>query len=100
MVLRLVLMVFPRVALVLLYLSGNAVQRAYDGALVPVLGFVFLPSATTAYAWIANAQYPLTGSYLAVFVIAMLIDAGAWSEVTRTKAKPRGITVKPGLPDD
>jgi ACR3 family arsenite efflux pump ArsB len=100
MALLLVLMVFPRVALVLLYLSANVVQRAYDGVLAPVLGLVFLPATTTAYAWIANTHHPLSGSYLAAFVIALLIDMGAWSEATRSKSKPRGMVANPGPPLD
>jgi len=86
MALLLFVMVFPRVALVLLYMSSHVIQRAYEGLLVPALGLIFLPATTTAYAWIVNMHQPLSGSYLAALVIALLIDAGAWSEATRPKS--------------
>lgn len=100
MALRLVLMVFPRVLLVVLYLSASFVQRDYGGLLMPLLGLIFLPATATVYAWIANSQAQLSGSYLAALVIALLIDMGAWSEVTRPKPKPRGMVAKPEPPLD
>jgi hypothetical protein len=40
---------FPRVALVLLFLSSNYLQRAYHGLLLPLLGFLFLPLILLCY---------------------------------------------------
>ena len=39
----------PRLALALVWLFTNLVDRAFNGALVPVLGFVFLPLTTLFY---------------------------------------------------
>ncbi len=100
MVLLLVAMVFPRVTLVLMYLSSDIIQRGYSGLLMPVLGLIFMPATTAAYGWIVGGHHPLSGSYLAALAIAVLIDAGAWSEATRTKPKPRGFTSSSTMPYD
>lgn len=87
MALLLAAMVFPRVALVMLYLSSQLIQRAYHDLLIPVLGLIFLPSTTIAWAWVVSLGEPLSSSHWAVLVIALLIDGGAWSEATRPKSR-------------
>jgi hypothetical protein len=67
---------------------------------MPLLGLIFLPATTTAYAWIVNTRRPLSGSYLAALVIALPIDMGAWSEATRSKPGPGGMVSKPEPPLD
>ena len=42
---------FPRVVLIVLFLFTNYLQRAYTNLLWLLLGFVFLPVTTIAYAW-------------------------------------------------
>jgi hypothetical protein len=48
--LLILLLAFPRLALVLLFLFSNYLQRAYHGLLLPLVGFLFLPLTTLAYA--------------------------------------------------
>lgn len=67
---------FPRIALVLIFLSSNYLERAYHGLLIPLLGFLFLPLTTLAYAWMLNTGQPLTGVSLILLLIAVLIDLG------------------------
>ena len=45
---------FPRIVLVALFLLSNYLERAYHGLIVPLLGFLFLPLTTLAYAWMVN----------------------------------------------
>jgi hypothetical protein len=71
-----VVLAFPRVALVLLWLLTNYLQRAYHGLLVPLIGFFFLPLTTLAYAWMVNNHRPLEGVNLIVLIIAVIIDIG------------------------
>jgi hypothetical protein len=70
---------FPRVALVLLFLSSNYLQRAYHGLLLPLLGFLFLPLTTLAYAWMTNTRQPIAGINLLILIIAVVIDLGGLS---------------------
>jgi hypothetical protein len=67
---------FPRIALVLLFIFSNYLQRAYHGLVLPLVGFLFLPLTTLAYAWMANTGRPTTGVNLIILIIAVLIDLG------------------------
>jgi hypothetical protein len=69
-------LVFPRVALLLLFLLSNYLERAYQGLLVPLLGFIFLPLTTLVYAWMVNTQEPIAGINLVILIIAAVIDLG------------------------
>jgi hypothetical protein len=70
---------FPRIALVLLFLFSNYLQRAYHGLLLPLLGFLFLPLTTLAYAWMTNTRQPIAGINLLILIIAVVIDLGGLS---------------------
>ena len=74
--LLLVVLAFPRVILVLMFLLSNYLQRAYEGLLIPLLGFLFLPLTTIVYAWLVNNRYPLEGVNLLILIVAVIIDAG------------------------
>jgi hypothetical protein len=67
---------FPRIALVLLFLFSNYLERAYNGLILPLLGFVFLPLTTLAYAWMTNSRQPIAGINLLILIIAVVIDVG------------------------
>lgn len=70
------LVAFPRIAMLLMFLFSNYLERAYHGLLLPVIGFIFLPLTTLAYAWMANTGQPIAGINLIVLIVAVLIDAG------------------------
>jgi hypothetical protein len=74
-----VFLAFPRIALALLFLFSNYLQRAYNGLLLPVLGFLFLPLTTLAYAWMTNTRQPIAGFNLVLLIIAVVIDLGGLS---------------------
>jgi hypothetical protein len=67
---------FPRIALLLLFIFSNYLERAYHGLILPLLGFLFLPLTTLAYAWIVNTRQPTTGVNLLILIIAVVIDVG------------------------
>jgi hypothetical protein len=75
--LTLVVLMFPRVILVLMWLFSNYLDRAYHGLIVPLLGFIFLPITTIAYAWMVNSRLPIAGFNLVILIIAVLLDAGS-----------------------
>lgn len=74
--LLLVVLAFPRLVLVLMFLLSDYLQRAYHGLLIPILGFIFLPVTTIVYAWLMNTNSPLEGINLLFLIVAVLIDAG------------------------
>lgn len=67
---------FPRVALLLIFFFSNYLERAYHGLLIPLLGFIFLPLTTLAYAWLANTGQPMTGGVLILFAVTIVVDLG------------------------
>jgi hypothetical protein len=67
---------FPRIALLLLFFFTHYLSRAYHGFLLPLLGFIFLPLTTLAYAWMVNNGQSTTGINLIILIIAVVIDVG------------------------
>ena len=72
-----VVLLFPRIALVLMWLSSTYLPRAYHGGLlIPLIGFIFMPLTTIVYAWELNSGMPTTGVNLLWLLIAVVIDLG------------------------
>ncbi|HEX2972036.1 MAG TPA: hypothetical protein VHP11_06870 [Tepidisphaeraceae bacterium] len=70
-------MLTPRVVLVLVWLFSGYLGRAYQTVIWPVLGFIFLPLTTLAYAFAMNANNgSVSGIYLVIVVVAVLVDLG------------------------
>ena len=69
-------LMFPRVVLLVLFLFSTYLERAYHGLVIPLLGFLFLPLTTLAYAWMINTHMPIEGVNLLILVVAAVIDAG------------------------
>lgn len=72
------LLAFPRIALLLIFFLSNYLQRAYHNLIVLLLGFVFLPLTTLAYAWMVNTHRPLAGVNLIILLIAVIVDLFGW----------------------
>jgi hypothetical protein len=66
----------PRFAIVLVVIFSDFIGRAYDTVLWPLLGFVFMPLTTLAYAWAINTRGSVDGLHLVVLVLAVLLDLG------------------------
>jgi hypothetical protein len=62
--------------LLLLLLLTNYLERAYHGVILPVIGLLFLPLTTLAYAWMVNNGQPTAGVNLLILLIAVVIDLG------------------------
>lgn len=70
-------MFFPRVAIVLVLIFSDFLQRAYEGLFWPVLGFIFMPLTVLAYAWAVNSnEGSVSGIYLVGVVVAAIMDLG------------------------
>ncbi len=66
----------PRLALALVFLFSNFLGRAYHTALWPVLGFLFMPLTTLAYAAAINWRGSVSGGYFFMVLVAALVDLG------------------------
>lgn len=74
-----VILAFPRVVLVMMWLFTHYLQRAYHGLLIPLIGFFVLPITTLAWAWMVNNRMPLEGVNVIILIIAVIIDLGGLS---------------------
>jgi hypothetical protein len=78
---------FPRMAMVALYLFTNYLQRAYQGILLPLLGFFFLPLTTLVYAWLRNTDRPIEGVNALILVLAVVVDLGGLGGSSRYRRR-------------
>ena len=66
----------PRLVIFLLWLLTNYLSRAFDAFLLPLLGFLFLPWTTIAFAIAQNEFGGLSGIGLLIVVLGFLADIG------------------------
>jgi hypothetical protein len=78
---------FPRLAIVLIWLFSNWLEAAYQTAIWPILGFIFMPFTTLAYALAINAIGSVQGLYLVIVVIAVLLDLGSFGGGYRVRRR-------------
>jgi hypothetical protein len=75
--LLLLIVLFPRVALALLFFLSTYLDRAYhNNLLLLILGFIFLPLTTLVYAWMFNSGMPVAGINVLYLLIAAILDLG------------------------
>ena len=70
------ILAFPRIVMVVMFLTSTYLQRAYHDLIVPVLGFIFLPLTTLVYAWLVNSHQAMEGINLIYLLVAVIIDLG------------------------
>lgn len=85
--LLLLTLAFPRVAIVLLYMFSNFLERAYHSLLIIIIGFLFLPVTTIVYAWVVNSHHPVEGVYLVAVIVSVLIDLGLLGHGARSRRR-------------
>jgi hypothetical protein len=73
-------LLMPRTVIVVLWLFTDYLGRAYQGWILPTLGFFLLPTTTIAYAIAKNALSTASGglrtSGVIVIVLGVFIDVG------------------------
>ena len=69
----------PRVVMFFAFLLTDWFGRSFETQWWPILGFVFMPYSTLAYlAAMLNNNHTLSGGWLAIFIVAIVVDAGHW----------------------
>ena len=69
----------PRVVMVFAFLLTDWFGHAFQTSAWPILGFVFMPYTTLAYlAAMLNNNHTLSGGWLVLLVVAIVVDAGHW----------------------
>jgi hypothetical protein len=72
----LIALLFPRLAIILMVIFSDYIGNAYQTWIWPLVGFIFMPLTTLAYAWAINANGSVEGFHLVMVVLAALIDLG------------------------
>lgn len=79
-------LISPRLAIFVLWLFSDVLERAYDEWIVPVLGFFLLPWTTLAYAafysWGARG---VDGFEWFFVILAFVIDLGSYVHGQRSR---------------
>lgn len=76
---------FPRIAIVLLWLFTNFFSGVYQGIIIPVLGFLFLPLTLIVYTYLQKtsagvlSMQQLIFLFIAVVLDLGLVGGGTWS---------------------
>ena len=84
----------PRLALVLVFLTSDFLERAYETLLWPLAGFFFMPVTTLAYAAAINWNGQVTGLYFAMVLGGALVDLGVIGGSGYSSQKTRFVVIK------
>lgn len=78
-ILAVIALAVPRILMCFILLLTHWFGSAFETRVWPILGFVFMPYTTLAYmAAMLNNNHALSGWWLALFIVAIVVDAGHW----------------------
>lgn len=66
----------PRLVMLVLWIFTDYLGRAYEGVVLPLLGFFLLPTTTLTYAVAENESGGLEGWGILIVVIGVVLDLG------------------------
>src|SRR5438045_8942595 len=75
----------PRLTLFLLWLFTDYLSRAFDGFVLPFLGFLLLPWTTLAYAFAQNSLGGLHDLGLVLVILGVIADIGVFGGGARSR---------------
>ena len=76
---------FPRVALVLVWLFTNLVDRAFDVFLIPLIGLILLPFTTLMYVFVWSPGGGVTGFDWFWVILGLLLDLSSYGSGERSR---------------
>jgi hypothetical protein len=79
---------FPRVVLIIIAILTKWISASFDTMLWPIVGFLFMPYTTLAYmAAMLNNNHAVSGGWLALVIIAALVDLGGQGKSARRRKR-------------
>ncbi|MEU8137369.1 hypothetical protein [Streptodolium elevatio] len=75
----------PRLALILVWLFTNLVDRAWAGVIVPLLGLVFFPLATLMYVLAYRPSAGVSGVGWVLVAVGFAIDLSSTGALARSR---------------
>ena len=81
-------LISPRLALFAIFVFSNMIDRAFDGWLLPLLGFFLLPWTTLAYVafWDWGSGHHVTGFEWFFVVLAFVLDVSSYAGGSRAQS--------------
>ena len=76
----------PRLAVILLWLFTNYVDRAFSGWILPLLGVIFLPWTTLFYILVDIAPGPIHVAGWIVIGLGVVLDINSHAQAARRRA--------------
>ena len=70
------ILLFPRVAIALLYLFTNFFSGVYETILIPLVGFILLPLTLLAYTYLTKTHHDVDSAFLVIMILAVVVDLG------------------------
>lgn len=71
-------LLMPRLLMFFIFLLTDWFGRAFETAIFPIIGFFIMPHTTLAYmAAMLNNNFQLSGWWIALFAIAIIVDLGS-----------------------
>jgi hypothetical protein len=69
----------PRLVLLFVWIFSDRISTVFEGFLIPLLGFLFLPFTTLAYLLVWNAQSDVSGAAWLLVGGGLLFDIGTYA---------------------
>ena len=91
-------LVAPRLTIFLVWIFSEVIETACETTIWPVLGFVFMPFTTLAYAlaWHMAPRGSIAGFGLVIVVVAVLMDLGVIGGGARDERVRKGVHFRVG----
>ena len=70
------IVLFPRVAIVVMWFFTSFFTGIFQTILWPLLGFIFTPLTLLAYTYLAKINQPQDAFFIVVMIIALVVDLG------------------------
>ena len=74
-----ILTLAPRLVLLFVWLFTARLSAAFEGILIPLLGFLFLPFTTLAYVLVWDAQSGVSGGAWLLVAGGLVFDLGTYA---------------------
>ncbi len=85
-----VLLGFPRLALLSIFLLTDWIQAAFETRIWPVAGFLFLPYTTLCYMWASiETGHKINGPWVFLVALGVIIDLGTHGSSGRRRRRKR-----------
>jgi hypothetical protein len=83
-----ILLGFPRLALLLIVLFTDWMAAAFETRVWPVVGFLFLPYTTLCYMWASiQTHHQINGGWAFLVALGVILDLGTHGSSGRRRRK-------------